>query len=333
MNKKAMFLTLITVTIVAAIIAFFMPSYESLPEVSRITTVRTRVMKANGLMESLHTNLIKRSVTGSSYSAVKALISYVNMTDQPLGNVQANFSEVLLFGTLNTINLNETYGINNMVNNTLPYKLGLIQELAADELILFMNFTINNATLHQDNDTGFSQVGVDLNITIVMDAGIARWNTTSIITSVVDVDHFYDPYYMINEEYDNLIGFANHTDWTLAQINEHIEDINYTFEEQAPSFLMRFENNSNASACCGIESFINANELGWGSDNPWSYVDYCYYGKNCTDSKPGDKSLWNISGVSSSQVADDYYGFKLEIYHARKYNLTDYMDWRVVDEP
>jgi len=333
MNKRAMFLTLITVTLVVAVIAFFMPNYESLPEVSRIMTVQTRINKANGLMESLHTTLLKRALTGSSYSAVKALVSYVNDSGKPLSDVQANFSEVVLFGTLNSQSLNETYGINNMVNNTFPEKLVMVQDLAAEEMMLYLNFTVNDVTIHQDNDTGFSQVAIDLNITINLDAGIAIWNTTSIITGVLELNRFYDPYYIINEDYSNEIGFANSTDWTVDLINNHILDINYTFETDAPSFLMRFENNSNASACCGMESFINPNEFGFVSDDPWTYVDYCYYSKRCIDSTVGNKSLWNITSVSSSQVADDFYGFKLEIYHITKYNLTDYMDKRVVSEP
>jgi len=43
-GKKAMFMTLIAATMVTLMLVFFVPSYEPLPQMSRIVTVKTRPM-------------------------------------------------------------------------------------------------------------------------------------------------------------------------------------------------------------------------------------------------------------------------------------------------
>ncbi len=331
LNKKGVLMTLISAGIMLLVITMFMPSYEHLPQMSKIRTIQTRVTKANDFMFNLHDNMIERSLRDSSYHAVWSLIEYIDDTGRPLGNFSANFTEVVTEGTINGVDL-EDYGIYHMQNRTIGERLEVIKELAHEELYLDMNLSINNISVFQSNNTGYTSFGVSINVSCELDADLAQWNSTSVVFTVLDVDEFEDPYYIMNNGYENRISFSDRNNWTVEQVRNQILDINYTFQELAPSFLMRFENSTQSSKCCGMESFINPDKLSITEDEPWAYVDYCYYGHHCNNSKPNNKSLWNITGISENISTSPFYGFKLDIFHAGKYNLTGNMDVPVVIE-
>lgn len=314
---------------VIAIILFFTPNYEYLPQMSQIPTKKVRVTKANNLMSNFKTTLIERELKSSSYYAVKQLIQCINNQSEFSEDLQADFAEILLNGTFKGNVLATECGNDQMTGRTLPPKLEQLSNVSEEEFHLPTNFTILNVTIYQSNLTSYDSFAVDLSLNIKMDAGIAGWDTNTIITTILDVEDFDDPYYLANANFTNKINFSNITNWTTSLVFDHIDAMHYVFEEQAPSFLMRFENNSAASSCCGIESLVNPNELNI-SDEPWSYVDYCFYGHGCNDSRSGNKSLWNITGISSGDETEKFYMFKLEIYHIDKYDLA--ADDRVVCE-
>ena len=328
-NKKGMFFTLIAIIMVIAIILFFTPNYEYLPQMSQIPTKIVRVTKANNLMRNFKTTLVERELQSSSYYAVKQLLQCIDNQSMFSDDLQADFAEILLNGTLNGGDLATECGIDYMTGRNLPLRLNELRNVSEKELHLFTNFSVLNITIYQSNETGFDSFAVDLNLNIKMDAGLAGWDTNTTITTTHEVEGFDDPYYLANANFTNKINFSNITNWTTSLVFDHIDAMHYVFEEQAPSFLMRFENNNNKSSCCGIESLINPYDLNI-SDEPWSYVDYCFYGHECNDSRSGNKSLWNITGISSGNETERFYMFKLEIYHIDKYDLAP--DDRVVCE-
>jgi len=337
-GKKGIFLTLTSLLMVVAIMTFMLPSYEPIPQMSRILTVRTRVLKANDFVRDTQDILAERVLVGSSYGALRSIVSYVNAspTKEALEDFNYTFREVLMNGTVNNEDLYVDHDITYMRNNTLTEKLEYLRLMAGDELQLTANFTVLEVNVYQNNDTSYDKIGVDMNLSIFVDAGLAIWNTTTVVTAMLDVDRLYDPYYIFNADIpDNarIIQFTARDNWSVSQVYDHIDDINYTFEPDGPSYLMRLENLSNGSVCCGIESFINPDALGIVEDEPWSYADYCYYGRVCNDSRTGKKSLWNVTGLSTDDSADKFYGFKLEIYHLDKYNLSSVADKKVVEEP
>ena len=332
-NKKGMFFTLIAVTMVVAIIAFFTPNLEYLPVMSRIPTTKIRVIKAYNLMKTYKSTLIERELKSSSYFAVKQLLICINETKN-FADLQPDFKEIILNSTINDgSSLETTCGVDLMSGRTIPTRLDLLSNLSETELHIFTNFSVKNITIYQSNDTSYDKFAVDLDLNIKMDAGIASWDTNTTIATVLKVAGFEDPYYFKKAGFTNKIEFSNITDWTTAQVFDHIDNMNYVYEEQAPSFLMRVEGNINGSKCCGMESLINPYTLDITSDVNWSYVDYCYYDHNCTGSKPNNKSLWNITGITRQSPSQKFYKFKLEMYHLSKYNLTEEADDRVVCEP
>jgi Tfp pilus assembly protein PilE len=323
MNKKGIFFTMISLLFVVVIIAFFMPNTEYYSYSNKIPALKARATKANGFLESVYGDLGERALRYSSYNAIKSLNDYIDYTGKPLSSLQADFKSVLINGTIGGTSL-ESYGITRMRNSTLPYFLSRFSKLAENELNLKTNITINSVSIYQSESTGYSKFAVDLNLSVYLDSGIATWNTTKVITSVQDIDRFYDPYYISNAGHTHLISFSNITKFSSPdQVFGIIDRIEYTYEPKAPNFLMRFENKSANSSCCGIESLINPVELGINSDSHLSYADYCYFGQPASDSC-GYPSyvLYNFTHLTATAPGEKFYAFKLEVYHTNKYNLT-----------
>lgn len=320
---------------IVAIIAFFLPNYEYIPQMSSIPTTKVRIIKANNLMRNLKTTLVERELKSSSFYAVKQLLQCIDYQDKFLDDLQADFKEVLVNGTYNNGDLTTMCGEDYMDGRTLPIRFSKLTNVSEKELHLPTNLSINNVIIYQSNFTGYDKFGVRLDFNIKMDADIANWDSNTNVTIILNIADFDDPYYIGNANFINKINFSNTTNWTTPLVFDHINAMHYVFEEQAPSFLIRFENKTIASECCGIESFINPYEdkLNITTNEPWSYVDYCFYGHNCEGSKSGNKSLWNITGITSQNTTQKFYMFKLEIYHIYKYNLNQSADDRVVCEP
>ena len=332
MNKKAMFFTLIAIVMVVTIMAFFLPDAGYISQSSKIPTVRIRVAKANNLIRNFKTDLVENELKSSGYYGVKQVLKCMQYKEQFLADYEGDFYEIMVNGTLNDNNLTYECGSDYMINKSLNYRLNLLSEMPEEQLHIFTNFTIMDVSMYQSNETSFYKLGLMLDYNIKMDAGIARWDTNTTLTTMIDLDEFNDPYYIGNANMTNNIDFVNTTDWTVPLVNDQIDNIRYTYSEYAPSFIMRLENNSNKSSCCGMESFINPYAMNMTTDEPWAYVDYCFYGRECQGSIPGNKSLWNITGISSVSISEKYYMFKLDSYHLAKYNLTDDVETRVVCE-
>lgn len=331
-NKKAMFFTLISIIMVITIMAFFLPDANQISQSSKIPTVKIRFAKANNLMRNFKSDLVEKELRSTSFYGVKQLLKCMEYKEQFLADYEGDFFEIMMNGTLNSNNLTYECGMDYMTNKTIPHRLNVLSAMPEEQLHIYTNFTIFDIILFQSNSTSFDKLGVSIDYNIKMDAGLSRWDANTTLITLIDIDELNDPYYIGNANFTNNIDFVNTTDWTIAYVNNQIDNIGYTYEGYAPSFVMRLENNSGASTCCGIESFINPYSTGLNmtTDEPWSYVDYCFYGRECEGSTPGNKSLWNITGVSSVSTSQKFYMFKLDSYHLAKYNLTDDVETRVV---
>jgi hypothetical protein len=324
MNKKAMFFTLISVVLVVAIIAFFMPNYENYSYMSRVPTLKTRFVKANTFVSSMYGDIGERALAHSSYNALRSLNEYINISDEPLANLQGDFTTVLLNGTIGGADLT-SYGINYMRNGTMAERIRQFEQMADSELGLRTNLSITGVRIYQSDETGYDRVAVELNLSMQLESGIASWNTTKTITTFLFVDRFDDPYYIMNQGYRNRISFTNISSWNTSipeDVFFQIESMRYAYEPAAPNFLMRFVNDSSNSSCCGMESLINPMELGI-TNTYLSYADYCFYGRPQVEScgYPG-YALFNFTHLTSDTSDGEFYGFKLELYHTNKYNLT-----------
>lgn len=324
-GKRAIFFTMLSVVIVVAMIAFFMPNYDTYSYMSRVPTLNTRFAKANNFVSDIYGKVGERVLVFSSYNALRSLNNYLNGSSNPppLSNISANFTKAVLNGTIAGVN------VALMDGNTIPEMLAELNQLARNELGLRSNISVVGIEIFQNNDTGFDKIGLMMNVSLYLNASIATWNITKPIYTLIEIERLNDPYYIMNFNYENRVRFTNITNWTtatLVDVNDHIYNMRYKYEPDAPTFLMRFENKTENSTCCGMESLINPVELGIASKNyNITYVDYCFFNttkrESCGDP---DYGLYNFT-----QLSRDFPGFKLEIYHMGEYNISKYMNQKI----
>jgi len=106
-------------------------------------------------------------------------------------------------------------------------------------------------------------------------AGQASWNKTIVVESLIPIESFFDPLYLVNAN-----GFANSfVQGDFSDLPAHATNSRYVASGDAPSFLQRIEGNFSDSPY-GVESFVNLNELsahGVGVSSTSSVVDHVYF--------------------------------------------------------
>jgi hypothetical protein len=319
--KRSMFFTLISFVFVLALIAFMLPNSEYTSFSSKVPTLKVRLAKANGFMESIYGVLGERALKYSGQNSLREMVIYVNSTRKPLKNASAEFISLMMDASINGTH------IDAMENNTLPLLMARFERLGRNDLDLKPIIKINGISIYQSNLTGYNRVGLDMNLSVYVDGGVASWNSTKIVSTFLYVDRFDDPYYVLNYDgFGNRIKLSNVSpdEWSPNKTWELIDSMQYTYEPGAPSFLMRFENKSAGSDCCGMESLINPVRMNISTSLNSSYVDFCYFGRvmesRCFDSI---HNYYNFTTLTRGTPGAKFYAFKLEWYHTSKYNLID----------
>lgn len=323
LGKRGIFFTIMALFVVMAIFFYFWTSQPlQVPSSGEWGGGRASLGRAvfvNEYVSSLKESLVKRALAVSAFNAIRAMSAYTVNESVFFTDYSAAFNEIVLNGTINSNPLT-SYGIDYMENSTLPHLLELIKNSSEGFLRITMNYSITGVEAYQDNSTGPWQVGAKMNLSVYIDAEVAEWRQNQTISALLPIEGIEDPYYSVNtgKAWSKFIKRTNITKWNLSLLQEFINRREYKYEEKAPSFLLRLENSSASSACCGIESVVY-----FDSSKNMSFVDYCYFGEKCPGSDPGGNfSLYNVTGITTPT-----YQFKIEPYHAseEKYNLTDYL--------
>jgi len=307
LRKRGIFLTFISIVIIAAIIIIFTPSNINLEK--DIPVIKTRVSNVNEYVVDLENVYLERTLQATGRKTLIGLISWVrdNGFFPDSAEFESAFSETLLTGEYNG------NPIDGMVGNTYNDWLNSIKTTADSTFNVVTSFTVNNINVQQISPWF---VDVEADITLSVTSETASWNKNVIIKTEIPIENFNDPYYLFNTEgsYVNKIrqSGTKFDEWGVEKVNNFIIDGNYTHFEnsQAPSFIDRFTNNIAPSSCCGIESLVNQNNPAI-TDKDVSYVDYLYW--STTPACPSS-TLYTITGITGY--------FKIDFDHLVLYNLV-----------
>ncbi len=300
---------------------------------SRIPIVRTRSTQANNYVRSLETSLIPRILMDSGRRALYAMTDEA-VTNGPLTYVeqQEMFTELVLDGTI--AGVSSSY----MENHTLPFRMTELAGIIKDSMRINTTYVINGMTdrevkFIQDNDTGPWYVRAELNVTLLVNATLMRWNTTRIIKTQIPIEGLQDPYYSYQPE--TPAGYVpaikrtgvRRDAWTLEKFIAHVVNATYDHNDEgfAPSFITRLAGNHRpGSKCCGIESTINPELMQFSRAdsyaNNWTYIDHCFFGQLegfCNG------TTYKVSGFTSllEPVDQPQYLFGLTAYYLPRYRL------------
>lgn len=316
MNKKSMFFTYTAVLMVSVmVLAFTTETYVTLK--SRIPVIKQRVQLANNYVGNIKNIYLRRALYATGYRALYAMAN--DTTENGFFTNKENFEENFRTAILEAkIRGSES---NIMKGKTIIDTLNLLENLSYDAYHINTTFEKDidkiDITIFQDNLTGPWQVGVNMSISYFVDAGLAEWNVSELIQAVFSITDLDDPMYLVetNGEFTNRINQTPFETWGIDNLKAHIINRTYKYDATAPSFLMRFYDDTSASLCCGIESLISEDVLNQ-RETGNSFVDCAYWGGAC-----GSGSLYNLTGF------EDIYSkpLTLDAYHVNVYNVTEYV--------
>ena len=289
-GKKGIFLTFISIAIIAAAILIFTPSDVNLKK--DLSVVKTRVSNVNEYVLDLENVYLERTLQATGRRTIIALIKYMEAETIRTGTevffsdgvddslyFKDVFSQVLLDGTIG----DTPQTLSEMTGNTYNDRLGEITTTAKNAFNIDTVYGISEIRVSQ---TGPWFVEVEADLSFNVSSETATWNKTATIKTEISVEGFEDPYYLVKTSgiYKNTIrkSGTQFDEWTVDKVNDFIADGNYTHFENsnAPSFIMRFYEDTSASSCCGIESIIDPNDLAildLPSDVALRYIDYKFF--------------------------------------------------------
>ncbi|MBW2981022.1 hypothetical protein KY360_06420 [Candidatus Woesearchaeota archaeon] len=309
MNKKGMYFTIITIAFLIIFIFIFMiPSYRRLGE--KMTVIEMRVESMNDFLKDLKRDT-ERGLYISSYRALLALEEYIIINGVFLDETESSFKEALLNGTVKGINSSL------MLASTFPNWVEKI-EGKASKFNIYANLTINDVNVYQD-DPWHVKISANMTFFIEDETGIASWDMEDYTETSISIVEFEDPLYIVysfgrttnvvnKTQFEGNYAYYNGT-WNVSNLLAHSENSLYAANPDAPSFLMRFEDDLTSSPY-GIESLVNLKKLsdyGLEIDYESSIVDYHY---------------WDGDGNGDYRVNFTPSWFKLDANHLAKYNVT-----------
>lgn len=305
LNKKAIFFTLATITI----LTLFVATYSTYTLFQDRSTLNNRITTLNNFVTSVEQDLPRQTYI-SGYRAVFLFNKQIIDTGVYIQDIDTSLNEIFFNGTLG----------------------GTTQDLMDDatfsslENFLTTNAEKINADISLQNPTiSISQsdpwnLKITLNTTLIINdkGNLASWNKTTSTTSLIPITNFNDPIYTANTQGKVLMRinqtpyqtFVTGSDYT--NLENHFQNSLYKASTSAPNFLMRLQGNLSASPT-GIESLVNPQKLADAgiSAKYKSVVDYIYFSSDdpakytipaipnlILDDEDNHLAIYNVSGVA-----------------------------------
>jgi len=349
LGKKGVFLTFISIAIIAAIIIIFTPSDINLKKDT--TAIETRVTKVDDYVFDLENVYLEDTLKAIGRRTIIALIEYMEeqtvTSGAPffLADFEEDFTQVLLNGKVYDpigmafVDIDFFLGSPFMTGNTFNDFLDEIKNTAADTLNVDTDFkaiqpvdedegvpvyipfyTPPNIRITQDVSPWFLNVEADINFTLTSTEGTATWVRAFTVKTKIPIENFIDPLYLINTAlgtpYENKIRKSGTTleEWDFEKVKDFIRDGNYTnfgLGSDAPSFFMRMEGITTSSDCCSIESIVNINnpEI---DDQATTFFDYQYW--STTPDCLG-QDLYENTEINAEFSFTKFYNYQLVKYN------------------
>jgi len=344
-GKKGVFLTFISIVIIAALIIIFTPSDLNLKK--DISVVKTRVSKVDEYVFDLENVYLENTLKAIGRRTIIALIGYMEAKTIEAGepifltNFENDFSQVLLDGTIEDppipiddfiepdIMTGKTYRDYLYANDAISIKKAA--EKALNVQTEFDQITVSNIRVSQISPW-FVDVEADINITISTVERTASWTRNVTIKTSIAIENFNDPYYLVKTggSYKNVINKSGtkFDEWDINKVKDFIRNGNYTHFEnsQAPSFIDRFTDNIAPSPCCGIESLVDPNKLDVPDrDKALSYLDYKFF--------PSWQSAPICDDVTTTLYTEESPGGINSEFSDIKFHFSDLIRFKIRDDP
>jgi len=257
LGKKGIFFTLIAVSLLGIVLFSYTVTYSySLQEKSSI--IETRVDTMNRYLTSVDSDM-KNAIYISGYRAIVGLTDYVTSNGTYVLSSDSSLMELFMDGTV------DGYASPLMANNTFP---DWVLKMEGKGTQIGVNLTLNITSVSVSQESPWTvRFTVESDINLTDQKSTASWTKHKTLYSDISILGFEDPWYALHTNgmivkrinmslYDRNFSTGNDT----TNLRMHLANTYYIAFNASPSFLMRFENNHNASAY-GIESLVNKSEI------------------------------------------------------------------------
>lgn len=282
-NKKGVFFTLAAIGL-AIIIMLSFNVYNDYRLKDEMEVIEIRVSTMNDFVKDMEDD-IGNAIFIAGFRSLLSLEDYMMKYDDFIDNLgtarDAAFDEVFRKGTVTGTSGTEKMGL--MGNNTFLNWTDRMKA-QANRIGIELDFTINAGDVTISHiDPWIVEVSVDLIINVEDEKGTASWRIDKTYKGRINITgtgKFVDPLYLVknNGLINNTIRKTTVSDFSGSNLATHLNNNYYIENSDAPSYLMRFENDLGSSAN-GIESLANVNEISSAGLGPSgkTAVDYLYF--------------------------------------------------------
>ncbi len=309
MNKKAFYFTTIAIALSIVVLLSY-NVYTSYKLKDEMKPIEVRVNTMSNFINDLEKD-IDKAIFIVGFRSLLSLEDYMMEYDRffndpaipPTPSLNNAFEEIFQYGTINSEKMSL------MENNTFINWTTKMKD-QAKKTDINLDFTINDVTISHSSPW-LVDISVNLRINVGDKKNTASWTINKAFTKKMNITGFVDPLYLVNNDgkVNNTIRKTTVSDFA-TQLPTHALNSYYVEHTDAPSYLMRFENNLGSSPY-GIESLVNSQkriDKGLPALDR-SAVDFIYFGTVVT-------ANCNIESMES------YDWFKLDGSHLGFYKAS-----------
>ena len=281
-NKKAFLFTTIAIALsIVTILSYNVYTNYRLNDEMKV--IETRIDTMNFFIKDLENDL-ENAIFIVGFRSLLSLEDYMMKYDRffndplvpPTPSLNNAFEEIFQYGTINSEKMSLMEN-NTFINWTTKMKA------QANKTDIKLDFTINDVTISHSSPW-LVDISVDLRINVDDKKNTASWTINKVFTKKMNITGFVDPLYLVNNDgkVNNTIRKTTVSSFATS-LPTHALNSYYIEHADAPSYLMRFENNLGSSAY-GIESLVNSQKR---IDKSLpaldrSAVDFIYFGTGVT---------------------------------------------------
>ncbi|MCX8147236.1 MAG: hypothetical protein N3D84_02100 [Candidatus Woesearchaeota archaeon] len=344
-GNKSIFFTLSAILIVGLFLLYF-SSISHLSGKEKHEVEETKITAVNNFAKNFETAYIPRALYVVTNNALDSITDYLASQSKNGNKMYVNLSiaypQAILNGTIYNPVSRKNETLSRMEDKTLLYWLNTLTNMSREKMGIYIEYNITKAVITQAGPWKVNAtVFIEYNLTSADLMQIIRKDAP--VSTEISIEGLYDPLVAV-ETGGTYFRSIKRSDINIHDVNapkgkNFVEELlnNETYIYQnlaAPSFLMRFEKNLNASACCGIESLITKEIVDRSPEKGYrSYVDYEYWMDDpnilCRGYKEmpngevlleDNLDLYNVSGITQKDdpltPENEKFDFKLDYLHA-----------------
>ncbi len=322
-NKKGVFFTFAAI-VLAIIILLSFHTYNEYRLKDSMESTEIRIDTMNNFVKDLENNIGDATFI-AAFRALLSLEDYMMEYERFMGeedspDLATGFKDLFLYGSITTgVN---TEGMGLMHNNTFLNWTDRMK-VQSNKTDIVLKFTVNDVTISQ-SEPWKVDVSMDINVEAKDKKGAASWTINKAITKKINITGFVDPLYLVNNIHTvgNSKSTVNNTIRITPvdpaednfKLDTHLINSYYIENSNAPSYLMRFENDLGSSAH-GIESLVNLRKLEDAGlpTSSRSAVDYIYFGTQTAANCRVKKSNYEWFRLDKLPYPQNH----LDFYHAQ----------------